>query len=104
MISLASDSKIALLTISSKTLPITGGQKFECPRCAARRFQQTLALRIFANGFEQAEERMLQARDPRGAAARNLADSTFSRLQLSFGFGVPSRIGISLPQPRCALR
>jgi len=45
-------------------------------------------VRIFANGFEQAEKRLLHTRDPSGATTLNLADSTFSRLQLSFDFGI----------------
>ncbi len=39
-----------------EVLPITGSQKFECARCATRGFKQPFALRIFANGFEQARE------------------------------------------------
>jgi hypothetical protein len=31
---------------------------------------------------------LLHARDPSGATARNLADSAFSGLQLSFSFGI----------------
>src|SRR5207247_6607273 len=77
-----------IVDYSIQALPVTGGQKFECTRCAARRSNQAFALRIFANSFEQAEKRLLHARDPSGAAALNLADSTFSRLQLSFGFGI----------------
>src|SRR5437667_10331394 len=71
-----------------QALSIASRQKFECARSAARCSNQSFALRIFANGFEQAEKRLLHARDPCGSAALNLADSAFSRLQLSFGFRI----------------
>jgi hypothetical protein len=61
-------------------------------------------LRIFANGFQQAEKRLLHARDPSGAATLNFADSTFSRLQLSFGFGISVTHWINLPRLHAASR
>src|SRR5437016_791816 len=93
-----------MVDYSIQALPVTGGQKFECTRCAARRSNQPFALRIFANGFEQAEKRLLHARDPSGPAALNLADSTFSRLQLSFGFGISVPHWINLPRLHAASR
>src|SRR5205823_12963897 len=93
-----------IVNYSIQALPVTGGQKFECPRCAARRSNQPFALRIFANGFEQAEKRLLHARNPCGATALNLADSTFSRLQLSFGFGISVPHWINLPRLHAASR
>ena len=47
---------------------------------------------------------MLHARDPSGAAALNLADSTFSRLQLSFGFGISVTHWINLARLHAASR
>src|SRR4029077_5331444 len=79
---------------SIQALPVTGGQKFECARSAARRSDQPFALRIFANGLEQPEKRLLHARHPSGTAELNLADSTFSCLQLSFGFGISVAHGL----------
>src|SRR5260370_19850332 len=73
-------------------------------RCAARRSNQPFALRIFANGFEQAEKRLLHARDPSRSAGSNLADSAFSRLQLSFGFGISVPHWINLPRLHAASR
>src|SRR4029077_1164307 len=77
-----------IVDYSIQALPVTSGQKFKCARSTTRCSNQPFALRIFANGFKQAEKRLLHARDTSGAAALNLADSTFSRLQLSLGFGI----------------
>jgi len=71
-----------------QALPVTGSQKFECARSTDRGSDQAFALRIFTNRFEQAEKRLLHARDPSGAAPLNFADPAFSRLQLSFSFGI----------------